>query len=74
MDKIWRVTERTCIVLGLLVAVGTLYYTAAPYYGWNQPISSPKYGGDDDPLAFICFRGNRRCVAPDGVGDDHCSS
>jgi hypothetical protein len=33
----WKFIERACIILGLLLAAATLYYTAGAYYGWNQP-------------------------------------
>ena len=32
MDKLWRFIERACLVLGLLIAMATLFYTAAIYY------------------------------------------
>lgn len=43
-DKLWKPIERTCVVAGLLFAAATLYYTAAGYYGWNQPLPSKPPG------------------------------
>jgi hypothetical protein len=36
MDRFWKIIERGCLIGGLILAGTTTYYTAAPYYGWNQ--------------------------------------
>lgn len=46
MDRVWKVIERACGLLGVfIIAAATLYFTAGSYWGWNQqPKPSPSSG------------------------------
>jgi hypothetical protein len=35
--RFWNIIERACAPIGIILMGATLYYTIAPYYGWNQP-------------------------------------
>src|SRR5450432_1043611 len=35
----WKLIARSSVVLGLVIAALTLYFTAGLYYGWNIPIT-----------------------------------
>jgi hypothetical protein len=36
----WKLIERASIILGVVFAAVSTYYTAATYYGWNTPSTS----------------------------------
>lgn len=42
---VWKIIERSAVVLGLLFTAATLYFTAGTYYGWNQPSVPAQQGG-----------------------------
>jgi len=57
----WTFIERACIVVGLIFAGATLYFTAGTYYGWNAPpaplISPPSSGAASMNLQLYVFGG-----------------
>src|ERR1700692_2586180 len=38
----WKVVERACPALGVIIGAATLYYTAAPYYERHQAQLAPQ--------------------------------